>query len=147
MPQAKSILAAAWKQQSSDRAIRGSYVSALLLAGRSEDAAKILDETLRNNRRTSRPLVGCSWFYIRDGQYSEAQSNLDQVLFLRADSAEVRYAVARVHAARGSVLAQRQQLGEALALRPDFWTARVELANLLIRETATDSACGAPAVI
>ncbi len=75
--------------------------------------------------------------YLMTRRTDAAEKDLDRALHLRNDSAQAHYLMSMVHAARGSVPNQRQELSEALRLQPTLLVARLQLARVLL---ATGSA-------
>jgi Tfp pilus assembly protein PilF len=123
-----------------DRTMRSRPVSAYLMAGRKSDAERILTAALKKNRKDTDALLQRSRMLMADGNYSEADASLNQVVSFEPNSAQAHYLLARVHEHRGNVQSRRQELTEALRLKKEMLVARIELSGLLIGSKAAKSA-------
>ena len=123
-----------------DRDARSRLVAVLSAAGRDKEAQAILDKALKKNPRDVQALLQRSSMYLKAGLLNEAQKALEQVIHYSQDSGEGHYLMSKVYQERGLPLLQRQELDESLRLRPDFLTARIEIANLLILSRSARSA-------
>jgi len=130
------------RQDPADRVIRTRLVAAYQSMNRLPDARKLLSDALKKNPKDLDALLQRGEILLSDGKYSEAEVDLNQVLHLRPDAPEVHYALAKLYQARGATLRQRQELSEALRLKPYLLTARLELAASLIQENAGNAALG-----
>jgi tetratricopeptide (TPR) repeat protein len=99
-----------------------------------------LKEALKRNPRDSEALLQRGELALDAQQYPQAEADLNQVLHLQPDSPEVHYALSRMHAARGSVQMQRQELTEALRLNPRLLRVRLELVRTLIDSNSAAAA-------
>ena len=129
------------KEDPSDRLARTRLVKMYLLAGRRADAAKLLAGVLAKNSKDADALVQRSELSMDVGNYRDAQNDLNLVLRYRPEAAEPHMLLARLDAAQGNALNQRQELTEALRLDPSLMSARLDLARLLIASK------GAPAAL
>jgi putative PEP-CTERM system TPR-repeat lipoprotein len=120
------------KEDSSDRTARTRLVKMYLLAGRHEDAQRLLAGVLNKNPKDAEALLQRSELSLDAGNYRDAQNDLNLVLRYRPESAEPHMLLARLFEAQGHTLNQRQELAEALRLDPSRMAARLDLARLLI---------------
>jgi len=123
-----------------NRTLRTELVGAYLALNRVPDAEKVLTAALKKNGRDVDALMQRSRIYLVSGKYTEAQTDLNQVLRFRADSAEAHYLLAKARQGRGETAIEQQELGEALRLNPSFGAARLELAQTLIATGGAQSA-------
>jgi tetratricopeptide (TPR) repeat protein len=123
-----------------DRAQRTRWVAACQRLGRTADAEKILNGALRKNPRDLEALLQRGELLITQGKLSQAQEDFNQVLKLKADSAELHYAVAGMHAKAGETALEKLETGDkvharealsaAKATKSDFTAADVSLARI-----------------
>ena len=128
------------QQNPDDRAVRSYLVRELMLAGKSADAENLVDAALKKNPKDTDALLSRSTIYLVNGKADAAQQDLLQVLHFHADSAQAHFLLAKVHQMRGDSLNQRNELNEALRIRPGFLQARVQLAQALLASGAAQSA-------
>ncbi|MCS7024888.1 MAG: tetratricopeptide repeat protein [Bryobacteraceae bacterium] len=121
------------RENKQNRDWRTLLVSALIEAGRREQARKLLDEALKRNRQDLAALLQRAGLLLKENELEAAEADLNQLLHLDKTSATVQLYRARLEAARGNWAAQRQHLEEALRLRPALLEARLELADALLR--------------
>jgi tetratricopeptide (TPR) repeat protein len=132
-------LAALAAQDPNDRTARTRLVAAFQAVNRMPDALGILNAALKKNPKDMDALLQRGELEIGSGKYAEAEADLNQVLHLRPDSAEVHFALGTLYERRGVALRQRQELSEALRLNPLFLQARIEMAKALIADNTADS--------
>jgi tetratricopeptide (TPR) repeat protein len=123
-----------------DRILRTDLVKAYLSLNRVADAEKVLTAALKKNGLDTDAMLQRSRIYIASGKYTEAQTDLNQVLHYRSDSAEAHYLLSKVRQGRGEGALQQQELAEVLRLDPAFLTARLELAQVLTASGGAQSA-------
>jgi tetratricopeptide (TPR) repeat protein len=123
-----------------DRMARTRLVAAYGAVNRKADAEKILAVTLAKNPKDLEALVQRAEIYVTDGKYEEAEADLNQVVRLKPDAAEVRYTVGRLQQARGNVHSYRQELAKALELNPYLLPVRLELAQALVANKSARAA-------
>jgi Tfp pilus assembly protein PilF len=70
--------------------------------------------------------------YLRNGNSTQAQTDLITALHFQPDSARAHFLLATVHQMRGKPQMQKQDLADALRLNPNLLPARLQLAELLI---------------
>jgi tetratricopeptide (TPR) repeat protein len=122
------------EESPNDRTARSRLVAAYIMAQKTSEAERILTEAFEKNPKDTDALLQRAEIYFRSGKYPEAQDDLTKVLEYRPTSFEGRYLLAGVHGARKSFLLQKQELGEALRLNPNFLPARIDLAHTLLGE-------------
>ena len=105
-----------------DRILRTDLVKAYLSLNRVADAEKVLTAALKKNGLDTDAMLQRSRIYIASGKYTEAQTDLNQVLHYRSDSAEAHYLLSKVRQGRGEGALQQQELAEVLRLDPAFLT-------------------------
>jgi tetratricopeptide (TPR) repeat protein len=120
------------KQDADDREARTRLVAAYRESGRVSDARRVLTDALKKNPKDLDALLQRGELALADGKFADAEVDLNQVLHLKADSAEAHYALAGLHNARGVTLMYRQELNEVLRLNPNLVAVRVELCKSLI---------------
>jgi tetratricopeptide (TPR) repeat protein len=124
----------------SDRNLRTDLVRAYLAVNRVGDAEKVLTAALKKNGLDVDALLQRSRIYLSSGKYTEAQYDLNQVLHFRSNSAEAHYLLSKVSRAREDTAIQQEELGQVLKLDPGFLDARIDLAQLLLRNRGAQSA-------
>jgi Tfp pilus assembly protein PilF len=130
------------KDTPDDRTLRSNLAVAYRAAGRSSDASKLLAQALKRNPKDTDALLQRAEIGIGAKDFTQAEADLNQVLSLRPDAAEVHYLLAKLHQAKGEMLTYRQDLSEALKTNPNLLMVRVELAQSL-----SSNALGARAAI
>ena len=120
--------------------LRTRLIAAYWTTHRLADVEKVLNAAIKDNPKDFQALMQRGELYVATGRYPQAQSDLDQALGYRRDSAAIHYILAKLHQARGADLSYRQELGEAIRLAPDLLQARLELAQALISNEAAGSA-------
>lgn len=108
---------------------RTRLIDAYEQTGRAADAERLLTETLRTNPNDSGALLERGELLIGRGRYDEAERDLNQVFRFSTNSAELHYALAHLHNARNETATYRQELSEALRLKPDILRIRLELSR------------------
>ena len=137
-----SELQALARKYPEDRRVRSALVAGLLAMKKIAEAEQLLDGELRRNSKDVEALLQRSSLRLAERKYNDAERDLNLLLRYRPDAAEAHYLLAKIHQGRGAVLSQRQQYTEALAMRPDFIAARLELAALLTSANGAMSALG-----
>ncbi|MCC6536713.1 MAG: tetratricopeptide repeat protein [Bryobacterales bacterium] len=136
------------KAKPDDRRIRTALVAVYNNLGRKADSYRLLAAALQKNAKDGEALMQRAELRIQDRQFNEAEADINAVHKLRPNDAGVRYVLARLNLARGSVLTYRQELSEALRLNPMLEAVRAELASSLIQggqaKTALEVLNGAP---
>lgn len=120
------------KEDPDDRLARTQLVAAYRAVGRVEDAQRILDDTLKKNGKDTDALLQRGEMRLAVGKYDQAETDFNNVVRLKPDSAELHYLLARLHRARGSALRYRQELSEALRLNLYLLPVRLELVEDLL---------------
>ncbi len=115
-----------------DRTVRSHLVSAYEAVNRIADAEKVLAAAIQKNPRDGDALLQRSQLELRSGHYVEAQADLAKIALFHPNSALVHYLTGIVHGRRGAQFSQRQWLGDAVRIDPEFLAARLQLAQLLI---------------
>jgi tetratricopeptide (TPR) repeat protein len=129
-----------WKLDPTDRQARSRYLLALAAAGREKQAEDILNQALKKNPRDIFALLQRSEMQLQAGNHVDAQKGLEEVIHFHADSANAHFLLARVYEQRGDTLLRKQELAEALRLKPEFLNARLQLAEMLTASNAAQSA-------
>ena len=129
-----------FKQDPADRNVRTDLVKAYLSLNRVGDAEKVLTAALKKNGLDVDALMQRSRIYLGSGKYTQAETDLNQILHFRNDSAEAHYLLAKVQQARGNTAMQKQEFGEALRVDPKYVAARIDLARALMAERGVQSA-------
>ncbi len=122
------------KDDPEDRLARTRLVAAYWAANRRADAEKVLTDALKHNPKDVDALMQHSEIEIATGRFAEAQTDADQVLRYRPDSAPAHFVKARVYRLRGQGSLERQELGEALRFDKKLLGARLELAQSLLQQ-------------
>jgi tetratricopeptide (TPR) repeat protein len=120
------------KQAPDDRAARTRLVTAYIEVGRTADARGILENAISKNSKDADALLQRSEMLRDAGEYNQAEADLNQVMRLMPNSAEVHYLAGKLHGARGATRRQRDELSEAIRLSPYLLPARLELAQALL---------------
>ncbi len=122
------------KDNPDDRTARTRLVAAYWAANRRADAEKVLTDALKHNAKDVDALTQRSEIEVVNGRFAEAQTDADQVLRYRSDSAPAHFVKARVYRSHGEGALERQELGEALRLNKNLLGARLELAQSLLQQ-------------
>lgn len=115
-----------------DRQIRTILVAAYQGTNRLDDAKKILGDVLKKNPNDLDALLQRGELSMESGDYTQAETDLNKVLKLKPDSAEVHYVIARLNKSRGNTLIYREELLKALKLNRFLLRVRLEAAGDLI---------------
>jgi tetratricopeptide (TPR) repeat protein len=117
------------RQDRHDRAARSRLVAVYLNTGRVAAAQRILATALKQNPKDVDALYQRAESDIGTKEFEQAQRDIEAVLHMRPDSAESHRLLSVIFQARGKASRQKQELAEALKLRPAFLKARLELAQ------------------
>jgi len=128
------------QQDPNDRMARTRLVAAYRLSNRVQDAQALLERALKKNPNDLDALLQQAEFFIHMGKYPEAEADLNNVLRMKSNSAEVHYVLAKLNQARGETLRYRDQLAEALRLNQFLLAVRIELAQSLLNGQNSKSA-------
>jgi len=128
------------KQNPEDREARTNLVAAYHITGRMADVDRVLNAALNKNPKDADALLQRGEILVETGKYAQAEIDLNQVKTLRPSAPEVHYVLAKLNQARGSQLAYRQELTEALQFSPHLERVRVELAQLLMEQNDAHAA-------
>ncbi|MBV8847832.1 MAG: tetratricopeptide repeat protein, partial [Bryobacterales bacterium] len=123
-----------WKADTKDRNLRTQLVAAYVSVNKPGEAEKLLSDAIKAQPNDSLALTQRAEIYLRAGKYTQAEKDLQQVASTQSQSASVHYALARVRAASGSNVGQRQELENALRLDPNMLAARIDLVQALIAD-------------
>ncbi|HEY4054134.1 MAG TPA: tetratricopeptide repeat protein [Terriglobales bacterium] len=115
-----------------DLNIRTKLVQLYLTLNRRGDAEKILTAAVKKNALDQDALMRRSRLYLDEGKYTEAETDLNQVLHYNKGSADAYYLLSKVSQGRANREKEKQSLEEALKLDPAFLTARIDLAKVLL---------------
>lgn len=124
----------------SSRVARTRLVAASWNAGHKAEAERILTGALKENANDNDALLQRAQMSIFSGKYAPAETDLNTVLHLNANSSEAHYLLSKVQGGRGNTLLQRQELAEALRLKPTSLPVRLEMARTLIQTNGAASA-------
>lgn len=128
------------KADPSDRTIRTDLVAAYELANRRSDADRILTAALKKDTEDVDALLQEAELLEVDRKYDQAERDLNEVLRLKPDSAELHFTKAKLEDAMGQPLVEREELKEAVRLDPNLLLARLKLAEILNHEKDPKSA-------
>ncbi|HJT87200.1 MAG TPA: tetratricopeptide repeat protein [Bryobacteraceae bacterium] len=129
-----------YERDPNDRAARSRLVAVEVMMNRIPQAEQVLAGALKRNPKDLDALLQRSQLLLRAGKASDAEKDLQQVLHLRADSAEAHFGLADVRRQQGRTLEQQQQLSEALRLDPTLAAARLTLAKSYVASRQPKSA-------
>jgi len=122
------------KNSPEDRAARSRLVAAYWTSNRKADAEKVLTDALKHNPKDVDALMQRAQMEIVTSRYAEAQTDAEQVLRYRPESAPAHLVKAGVYRARGESSLERQELGETLRLDKNLLSARLQLAQSLLQQ-------------
>ena len=125
-----------WHQNPEDRVARTRLLVAYQAANRVPDARKLLESELKKNPIDLDALLQRAELLTAAHDYPAAQTDLNKVLQLKPDSAELHYALAKLDLAAGRPGEQRQALYEVLKINPFLLPARLDLAQNLMQSAA-----------
>ncbi len=120
------------RQYPDDRVLRTNLVQEYLRTQKIAAAETLITSVLKKNPKDVDALVQRSSIYLLTGRLDDAQKDLTQALSSNANAPEAHYLMAKVDERRGQPLNARQELSEALRLRPGYLLARLRLCQLLI---------------
>lgn len=123
-----------------DRAARSRLIAGYFSVGRQQDGERILNETLKKNGKDLDALLQRSELAALQGNFAQAEVDLNRVLHSQPTSAEAHYILAKLHQKRGGILLARQELSETLRLNSFIFPARLDLARLLLASKAFKAA-------
>jgi tetratricopeptide (TPR) repeat protein len=123
-----------------DREARTRLVAAYQTTNRYSEALKVLNDALKSNPKDLDALLQRGEIALNAGNLSDAELDLNRVLHLKQDSAQVHYAMSKLYKARGNILTQRQELNEVLRLNQTLLAVRLELAQSLISGNSSKAA-------
>ena len=121
-----------YHQDPDDRAVRAYLVREYVLLRKIADAEKLVTAAVKKHANDSDALLERSSIYLITGRLNDAEMDLNKMLQIRHDSAEGHYLVSKLHEMRGAVPNEKNELTEALRLKPEFLTARVQLARVML---------------
>ena len=128
------------KEDPADRKARTRLVEAYFAVGRLSDAEKVLNAAIEKNRSDGDALLQRSRIYLAARSYEGALRDVMGAIHQNSNSAEAHYILARIHHALGQPLAERQELGDVLRLKPSWLAVRLELAHLLLNTNGAKAA-------
>ena len=127
-------------QDPDDRAVRAYLVREYVSFRKIAEAEKLVTAAIKKHPKDADALLERSSIYLITGRLNDAEMDLNNVLHLRRDSAEGHYLMARLHEMRGALPNEKNELTEALRLKPEFLTARVQLARVMLATGAPQAA-------
>lgn len=123
-----------------DRIRRTELVGALLAENRIPAAERILKEAMKNNPSDTEAIFQKGIIALSRGDRNAALGAFNQTLSHYPDSGEVHYLLARVHHELGAMASYQRELDQALRLKPDLLSARIELCARLLALRAANGA-------
>lgn len=125
---------------SADRNLANLLFSAYVAAGRSADAAALVDSALKRNPNDIDALLHKTELNRAAGKTGDAERDLRQILHFKPDSAEAHYLLAGLYKLQSLHASERQELIEALRYNPGLLPARIALARHYILANAPAAA-------
>lgn len=107
--------------------------SALLAAGKLDEAATHLTEALRINSEFVKAQITLGMVREQQGQFDEAKKDYTAALHLDPAAADAHFGMGNALAAEGTLDTALGYYVEAVRLRPDFANAYYNMANTLVR--------------
>jgi len=136
------------KEDPEDRLARTRLLALYLSLNRTAEAQQVLNEALKKNAKDLDALLQRGEIFLAAGKYEQAEADLNRVVILKPDSAEVQYVLAQLYRARGLDFRYKQGLAKALELNPSLSSVRLEYARSLLAgnqaQAALDVLNGAP---
>jgi len=123
-----------------DREARTQLAGALAHAGRAAEAGALLDEALKSNAKDREALLQRAVLSLAAGKREAAQRDLDQLMRLDNDLPEAHYLQGWLYGERGEFSRAEQEFSEAIKINPGFAAARLQLAELMLRQNKPRSA-------
>ena len=117
------------RQAPNDRDSRSRLVTAYRAAGKTRAAENLLAAALQKNPDDTDALFQRACLFLQNGKAPEAEQDLKRVLHFKADFAEAHLAMAQVNKLKHLRMSERQELNEALRIKPSLLPARVALAR------------------
>jgi tetratricopeptide (TPR) repeat protein len=128
-----------YKENPKTREIRSRLLAIYWSTNRLDLAERLLDAAIKKNAKDIDALLQRGELYVATDRFQQAQTDLNQVLDLRPESAVLHYIMAKLEEGRGSDAGYRKELADALRLNPGLVQARLELARRLTAGNSPDS--------
>jgi tetratricopeptide (TPR) repeat protein len=136
------------KENPNDREARDRLFAAYLSTDKKQAAQNLLEAALKKNPKDTDALFERAGLSLRGGNAVEAEKDVQQVLHAKPDFAEGHAVLATIYRSQGMTNNERQQLNEALRLKPGLLQARLSLARSYTKsndaKAALDLLNGAP---
>ncbi len=129
-----------YRAETSNRDIRNRLAAAYMTRERLADAKALLDAELKKNPKDVDVLIQRGQVQVLLDHPAEGEKDLNQGLMIDPNRPEARLALARIYGARGDTPREREELSEALRLRPDSLPARLALVSQLLRTHGASTA-------
>lgn len=120
------------KTEPKNRDVRTKLVHAYQVAGKQKEAEQVLSEAISSNKKDADALIQRAELNLRNGNVNQADKDMQQVMRFMAGVPQVHLLMAQVDKAKGEVGNQKNELLQALKLKPDLLTARIQLAELFL---------------
>ncbi len=137
------------KDNPTDRGARDRLFAAYVVMDKKQAAQNLLAGALKKNPKDTDALFERAGLSLRAGNAADAQKDLQEVLHAKPDFAEGHAALAAVYKVQGMTGIERQQLNDALRIKPGLLQARLALARSFTQSNEAKSALdllnGAPA--
>lgn len=128
------------KENPTDRSARDRLFAAYLAMDKKQAAQNLLAAALKKNPKDIDALFERAGLALRAGNAVEAGKDLQEVLHSKPDFAEGHAVMATVYRVQGMTGNERQQLSEALRIKPELLQARLALARSFTRSNEAKSA-------
>jgi tetratricopeptide (TPR) repeat protein len=128
------------KEDPADRTVRTWLVNSYLAANRAPAAEKLLSDALKKNPKDLDALLQRGEMALAARNFNQAETDLNQVVQLQPDAAEVHYVLGKLYLARKEDLRYRQELTKALGFNPYLVAIRLELAGVLMDHSGARAA-------
>lgn len=119
------------QKEPGNRNVRGLLLAAYISMDKVAEGQRLLAGALKKNSKDTDALLQRAKLYLRLGNASAAENDLNQLLVFKSDSAQAHLALAEAHRLRASPVTERQELNETLRLDPSMLAARLALARNL----------------
>jgi len=119
---------------------RSRLVSGYAALNRRDAAQKILSDALQKNPKDIEALIQRSLLHLNEGQYTEAENDVNQIYRTDPGSVRARYIASRIDVARGDLIKAKAELSKVLETEPTSLLARLDLARVHLDSNNVEAA-------
>lgn len=121
-----------YKDNSGNSQLRSQLIAVYQESNQMEKAEKLLSEAVRKSPKDLNTLVQYGSVLAQLNRVTDLEAAMTKAIELDKNSGEAHYLMSRVYRARNDRADQERELREALRVRPNLTSARVELSQLML---------------